>query len=403
MSMLDSIDDQFPETTRAVIIGLTGNHAQYNGHQALVDRTDHATGRIMVTLPYDKNGKAHVTDAAMKRLSVHPKNLDADPRAVVRKLKEDEGNWFTTLQYLYQRGSLLYNRMHHADGIQTLDQMFCEFELLTSAHVELGRARIPGFDLLLVKAFNLRALCKQELFRSAARADNEGAAEDYRLAIAHARAHNVPLDLSPEAPKALVPTLCVVLTALARCKVGQPRPHYTPKDRRKWQKLLNLGNYFGCFGCFELASSDGKPLMKCGKCKFAKYCSAECQRAHWKQAHKADCAKLCEQLERGALVFEQTPLGYRKRVYVLKQIGSTSLVEQDLQNHGFFQYKTCAFMRDPDTGELFDSLSDLNPEQAGILIEAPAGGSIDGGSAECGPAMAISYAAGFAEDMRGFR
>jgi hypothetical protein len=401
MSM-DSLHDQFPETTRAVIFGLTGNQAQYNGHQVLVNRTDHATGMISVTLPYDKNGKAHINEAAMKRLSLHPKNLDADPRTVVRKLHEDEGNWFTTLQYLYQRGSLLYDRKQHADGIQTLDQMFCEFGLLTSAHVDLGRARIRDFDLLLVKAFNLRAMCKQELFRSAARADNEGAAEDYRLAIAHARAHNVPLDLSPEAQRALVPTLGVMLSALARCKVGQPRPHYTPEDRRKWQKLLNLGNYFGCFACFKLASSDGKPLMKCGKCLFAKYCSAECQRAHWKQAHKAECAKLCEQLEQGGLVYEKTPLSFRKRVYVLKQIGGRSLVEQDLQEHGFFQYKTCAFMRDPDTGELFDSLSDLDPQHAGILIEGlPAGSNVIGASAAGGPAIAVSYAMGFAEDMQG--
>ena len=35
-------------------------------------------------------------------------------------------------------------------------------------------------------------------------------------------------------------------------------------------------------------------LLSCGRCRVAKYCSAECQKAHWKAGHKQACEHLAE-------------------------------------------------------------------------------------------------------------
>ena len=40
-----------------------------------------------------------------------------------------------------------------------------------------------------------------------------------------------------------------------------------------------------CWNCFK---EFGDGLKKCGRCKEARYCSAECQKEHW-ATHKKDC------------------------------------------------------------------------------------------------------------------
>jgi MYND finger/Sel1 repeat len=45
-----------------------------------------------------------------------------------------------------------------------------------------------------------------------------------------------------------------------------------------------------CFVC-EKKGDDATVLMRCAKCKVPKYCSSECQVKHWKNGHKAECAK----------------------------------------------------------------------------------------------------------------
>ena len=49
------------------------------------------------------------------------------------------------------------------------------------------------------------------------------------------------------------------------------------------------GNFCHAPSC--TAKSNGKPFMRCARCKCAHYCSAECQAAHW-PGHKKTCKRL---------------------------------------------------------------------------------------------------------------
>ena len=115
-SRLDGgLQDQFAERSRVLIVGLAGK-PKYNGLMATVVRHDRTTGRITVNLDEDE----------MKQLSLKPENLEADPVAVLRTLREAPARRCEILRFLYQRGSLLYNAMCHADGIATLNEALSE-------------------------------------------------------------------------------------------------------------------------------------------------------------------------------------------------------------------------------------------------------------------------------------
>lgn len=45
---------------------------------------------------------------------------------------------------------------------------------------------------------------------------------------------------------------------------------------------------YACFSCGKLDSLEGRHAA-CGGCHLARYCSKDCQRAHWMAAHKALC------------------------------------------------------------------------------------------------------------------
>lgn len=49
-----------------------------------------------------------------------------------------------------------------------------------------------------------------------------------------------------------------------------------------------------CENCGKKKRADGKALFRCGKCRKAMYCSAECQRAKW-TAHKPACVPVAQQ------------------------------------------------------------------------------------------------------------
>ncbi len=48
---------------------------------------------------------------------------------------------------------------------------------------------------------------------------------------------------------------------------------------------------------FEQKSEGALPLKQCGGCRAVRYCGAECQRAHWREGHKAECKELAATVE----------------------------------------------------------------------------------------------------------
>jgi hypothetical protein len=57
------------------------------------------------------------------------------------------------------------------------------------------------------------------------------------------------------------------------------------KSRRALNKVALS---FSCFYCGEM----GRDFQKCQGCSFARYCSRECQRLHWRGCHKQACVQL---------------------------------------------------------------------------------------------------------------
>lgn len=53
-------------------------------------------------------------------------------------------------------------------------------------------------------------------------------------------------------------------------------------------KVAQMAGHIGCAHCRNVHCK----LQKCSQCGIVKYCSKECQAAHWKAVHKAQCSKL---------------------------------------------------------------------------------------------------------------
>ena len=47
-----------------------------------------------------------------------------------------------------------------------------------------------------------------------------------------------------------------------------------------------------CAGCGVVRGADAPPFKLCSACKKVSYCNADCQKGHWKRAHKRECATL---------------------------------------------------------------------------------------------------------------
>ena len=70
-----------------------------------------------------------------------------------------------------------------------------------------------------------------------------------------------------------------------------------PKGSTKGLKELKV-NFFehrhsaeACGECGAVEGKDGNAFLDCGGCFSRKYCSKECQKAHWAAAHKEFCKK----------------------------------------------------------------------------------------------------------------
>lgn len=61
-----------------------------------------------------------------------------------------------------------------------------------------------------------------------------------------------------------------------------------------WKKRFPSG---ACSGCGATEGKNGGELLSCGGCRKHRYCSKECQREHWKLAHKKFCKEEAEEKE----------------------------------------------------------------------------------------------------------
>jgi MYND finger len=91
------------------------------------------------------------------------------------------------------------------------------------------------------------------------------------------------------------------LDAASEANTKQFAKNFRKEGRKLLNAQRNLQDGEMCANCFVLekelldeSPSQSQGLMKCGKCQQIKYCSKECQREHWKKAHKKQCCKKVE-------------------------------------------------------------------------------------------------------------
>ena len=60
------------------------------------------------------------------------------------------------------------------------------------------------------------------------------------------------------------------------------------KGEEKFQEM-DSSHRSKCAKCLKPASSISGAMKRCTRCKLMRYCSAECQRSHWKAGHSLDC------------------------------------------------------------------------------------------------------------------
>ncbi|KAF1967994.1 hypothetical protein BU23DRAFT_602460 [Bimuria novae-zelandiae CBS 107.79] len=82
----------------------------------------------------------------------------------------------------------------------------------------------------------------------------------------------------------------VLLPSSASSSSQSPAPSTTMGSSSLHEQVMAiLAKKNKCFHCGTAQAKNGKALMKCARCKFAQYCSTECQLADWKKEHKQLC------------------------------------------------------------------------------------------------------------------
>ena len=180
---------------------------------------------------------------------------------------------------------------------------------------------------------------------------------EYRGALADFRATRALIALAGQEWKrnpTLEEVTTEILAVLALMKSGTSRPHFSEEKTEKWQKELGLSVFshdkYQCSYC-GVEKSDGQNLMQCSRCRYRWYCGAECQRAAWTETHKGECKQLRRLMESNGC-FEH----YDEIMAVIDNGGTDNTCDEAFVLVGGEHFGQI-FMKDPDTGELFDSLT----------------------------------------------
>ena len=152
----------------------------------------------------------------------------------------------------------------------------------------------------------------------------------------------------------------LLTNAMALSRRGKPRPLYTPAEIDDFNKEVQRGPYtpslLVCSACGK-ASNEGR-LSLCKGCDAAWYCGSVCQRANWRE-HKSACRSV--QRKRAAMAGQKH----------ITMLGECPESAEALEVRGYFFSKDPTgedvIMRDPETGHLFECLSDFDVMLAGSL------------------------------------
>ncbi|ORC85068.1 MYND zinc finger (ZnF) domain-like protein, partial [Trypanosoma theileri] len=73
--------------------------------------------------------------------------------------------------------------------------------------------------------------------------------------------------------------------------------------------LVSRSDDTHCANCDKYSDS----LVRCGSCRSIYYCSAECQRAHWRTAHSTACVSYKKLVESSNLLLQQQQQEQKKK------------------------------------------------------------------------------------------
>ncbi len=96
-----------------------------------------------------------------------------------------------------------------------------------------------------------------------------------------------------------------------------------------------------------LSPSLGRSLPACSRCKATVYCNHECQRAHWKIVHKAECKMFTKVRESVGKNWLPTPTRAAAQILLLLKAGYPPVVAA-FGDNGTLEGNVDAFKRHPE-------------------------------------------------------